>query len=452
VAQPALENQARRTRFEAEVKQHLRWNFATNMIYGLFGTTGWRMIFTPTFVPAYAYAITQSEFLVGFLAFVTGALRLLSPFTATAMVEHRRRVKPLSVLFGAAMRVQILIVALAAIYLHETHPGWNVLIFFVAMSLCHALGGMQGVAYGMVMSKLIPAIGPGIWNRNIFVGLRNAVGGFTAIILILYVRKNFSDVVFPFDFAYLLIFAFTLTSVGLLFFGFSREPESPEVAARESVLRKVSQIPTTLRQHPNFARFVLARSLAALAFLALPFYILHARSVLAHVPGIEIDMTLYWMAASSLVDPLWGVIAQRRGFRFVFLIAVFLWIAATCAFALVSTEIPIALAFATIAIANGGFNISSNNMVFEFAESDLRPRMIATSSTIGDIAVTASALAGGYLAEIAPLPVVFLVAAVFLLAGGFVMWRHVIEPRTPSRYEAARRETPGVHDVPDPRA
>jgi MFS family permease len=446
------ETRARQARFEAEVVKHLRWNFATNMVYGLFGTTGWRVIFTPTFVPAYAFAITQSEFLVGFLAFVTGALRLLAPFSATAMVEHRRRVKPLSVLFGAAMRMQILVVALAAIYLQPTHPGWNVLIFFLAMSLCHALGSMQGVAYGMVMSKLIPAIGPGIWNRNIFVGLRNAIGGFTAIILILCVREYFPDVPFPLDFAYLLVFAFGLTSVGLLFFGFSREPESPEVAERESVLKKIAQIPTTLRQHPNFARFVLARSLAGSAFLALPFYILHARTVLADVPGIEINMTLYWMAAASLVDPLWGFIAQRRGFRAVFLIAVSLWILATCAFALVATEVPIALAFATIAVANGGFHISSNNMVFEFAESDLRPRMIATSSTIGDIAVTASALAGGYLAEVAPLPVVFLVAAVFLLSGGFVMWRHVIEPRTPSREEAARRETPGIHDVPDPRA
>jgi MFS family permease len=442
---------ARRTRFEAEMMQHLRWNFGTNMIYGLFGTTGWRMIFTPTFVPAYAFAITQSEFLVGFLAFVTGAIRLLSPFAATAMVEHRRRVKPLSVLFGAAMRIQILLVALSAIYLHQTHPGWNILIFFMAMSLCHAFGGMQGVAYGMVMSKLIPAVGPGVWNRNIFVGLRNSVGGITALVLIFSVREYFPEVPFPFDFAYLLIFAFGLTSVGLLFFGFSREPESPEVAEREPVRRKIAQIPTTLREHPNFAYFVLARSLAALAFLALPFYILHARAVLAGVPGVEINMTLYWMAASSLVDPLWGVIAQRRGFRFVFLVAVGLWISASFVFAVVDTEVPIALAFATIAVANGGFHISSNNMVFEFAESDLRPRMIATSSTIGDVAITASALAGGYLAEVAPLPAVFLVAVVFLLSGGWVMWRHVIEPRTPSREEAARRETPGIHDVPGPR-
>jgi len=68
-----------------------------------------------------------------------------------------------SSLLGAALLFHVQLVtsaqvALAAIYLHETHPAWNVLIFFVAMSLCHALGGMQGVAYGMVMSKLIPAI------------------------------------------------------------------------------------------------------------------------------------------------------------------------------------------------------------------------------------------------------------------------------------------------------
>jgi hypothetical protein len=451
VAQPATETLAPRARFEAEVTRNLRWNFGTNMVYGLFGTTGWRLIFTPTFVPAYAFAITQSEFLVGLLMFLSGALRLLAPFPATALVEHRPRAKPLSLLFGSAMRLQILFIALSAMFLHESHPGWNVIVFFAAMPLCHALGSMQGVAYGMVMSKLIPAVGPGIWNRNIFVGMRNAIGGFTAIALILAVRRYGSGIPFPLDFAYLLLFAVCLTSVGLLFFGFSREPDSPDVAERESVWRKVAQIPTTLREHPNFARFVLARSLASIAFLALPFYILHAREVLADVPGVEINMTLYWMAASSLMDPLWGVIAQRRGFRSVFLIAMLLWIAASGVFAVAETQLAIALAFSAIAVAVGGFHISSNNMVFEFAESDLRPRMIATSSTIGDIAATGSALLGGYLAEVAPLPLLFLLAAVFLAGGGAVMLRGVVEPRIPSPDEAARRETPGIHDVPGPR-
>ena len=133
-------------------------------------------------------------------------------------------------------------------------------------------------------------------------------------------------------------------------------------------------------------------------------------------------------------------IAQRRGFRAVFLIAMALWVVASGVFALAETQLPIALAFSAIAVANGGFNIASNNMVFEFTGGELRPRFIATSSTIGDVAATASALAGGYLAEVAPLPALFLLACGFCASAGVVMWRGVVEPRTPARDEALRRD------------
>jgi MFS family permease len=443
-----LQNSARQTRFDEEVQRHLRWNFVTNMTYGLFGTTGWRMIFTPTFVPSYAFAITHSELLVGVLQFLNGLVRLLSPFGATAMVEHRRRVKPLAILFGGAMRSQLLFVALAAIFLFADYPLLNVVVFFVAMPICHGLGGMQGVAYGMVMSKVIPPTGRGIWNRNIFVGFRNALGGVTAIIVILIVRDAFADVPFPWDFAYLLLFAFTLTCIGLGFFAFTREPDSPEVAERESVARKILQIPETLRENPNFARFVVARSLAAIAFLAVPFYILHARALFGDIPGVEVNMTLYWMASASVMDPLWGFVAYRTGFRRVFLIAMALWILGSAIFAFAQTQIPIALAFATIAAAVGGFNISSNNMVFEFGDSSVRPRLIATSSTIGDVCRTVSGLGGGYLAELYSLPLLFVLATLFLAAAAWVMLRHVTEPRSPSLDEALRVETPGLGERP----
>jgi MFS family permease len=433
--------------FDAAVARHLRWNFFTNMVYGLFGTTGWRIVFTPTFVPAYAFAITGSEFMVGLLSFLTGVLRLLGPFAATAMIEHRRRVKPLAIVFGMSMRIQLVFVAAAALWLYSEHASWNVLAFFVAMPLCHGFSAMQSVAYGMVMSKVIPPLGRGIYNRNLFVGFRNALGGVTAIALIAWARDALAGLGFPTDFAYLLLAGFALTCMGLLFFSFTREPDSPVVAQRESMARKVVEIPTTLRQNPNFASFVLARALASLGSLALPFYILHARTLLAGVPGIEVNMTLYWMAAACMADPLWGMMAWRSGYRRVYLVSMALWIAASAVFVFASGELPIAFAFAAVAAANAGFNSASANMVFEFSDSDLRPRMIATSSTLGDVAATVAALGGGWLAEVAPLPVLFSVAAVFLAGSAGIMARRVVEPRSPSLDEALRAETPGQHEV-----
>ena len=42
-------------RYQAEVARHYRWNLGAHLLYGLFGTTGWRLITAPTFVPEYMF-------------------------------------------------------------------------------------------------------------------------------------------------------------------------------------------------------------------------------------------------------------------------------------------------------------------------------------------------------------------------------------------------------------
>jgi hypothetical protein len=57
-------------------------------------------------------------------------------------------------------------------------------------------------------------LGRGIYNRNLFVGFRNALGGVTAIALIVWGREALAGLGFPTDFAYLLLADFALTAWG----------------------------------------------------------------------------------------------------------------------------------------------------------------------------------------------------------------------------------------------
>jgi len=47
-------------RYQAEVARNYRWNLGMHLLYGLLGTTGWRLITAPTFVPDYMFRLGGS--------------------------------------------------------------------------------------------------------------------------------------------------------------------------------------------------------------------------------------------------------------------------------------------------------------------------------------------------------------------------------------------------------
>ena len=76
------------------------------------------------------------------------------------------------------------------------------------------------------------------------------------------------------------LLAFALTSVGLLMLVFIREPDSPRVREARPVRDRLRDLPALLRQDRDFTRYFLARALAESGRMAVPFYALHAESVL----------------------------------------------------------------------------------------------------------------------------------------------------------------------------
>ncbi len=162
----------RQKAFAEDVRRNLRWNFTVNLLYGLFGTTGWQLIMAPIFVPTYMKELGGSNTIVGLLLFCGGLSRFLTPPVTASLVEHEPLMKNKAVLVGSLMRAQVLFMALAAFFL----PRWlNLIEFFVVFSLFNLFLGMQHVIYNTVMSKVIP-----VDRRGRFIGLRNFHGSVSA--------------------------------------------------------------------------------------------------------------------------------------------------------------------------------------------------------------------------------------------------------------------------------
>ena len=175
--------------FDEDVRRNFRWNFTVNLIYGLFGTTGWQLIMAPIFVPTYMKALGGSNTIVGLLLFCGGLSRFLTPPVTASLVEHEPLMKHRSVLVGSFMRAQVLFMALAGFFL----PRWlNMMEFFVFFSLFNLFLGMQHVVYNTVMSKIIP-----VDRRGRFIGLRNFLGGVSASLVGLIAGSLIENLRFP---------------------------------------------------------------------------------------------------------------------------------------------------------------------------------------------------------------------------------------------------------------
>ncbi|MDE0443022.1 MAG: hypothetical protein OXL38_12985, partial [Gammaproteobacteria bacterium] len=74
-----------------EVAEHLRRNTLTQLAHGLFGQTGFRLVSAPTFLPAYLFMLSGSDFVVGLARSLQGAGTVASPMLGASLIGHRKR-------------------------------------------------------------------------------------------------------------------------------------------------------------------------------------------------------------------------------------------------------------------------------------------------------------------------------------------------------------------------
>jgi MFS family permease len=416
--------------FNDEAHRNFRWNFVFNILYGLFGTTGWRLIFAPTFVPDYMYKLGGSNLIVGLLLSLGGASRFFTPPLIASMVGHRRHVKRMAVFIGMLMRSQVLLMALAGFFLPTRA---NILSFFLFYSLFNMFLGMQNVVYNTVMAKVIP-----VARRGRFIGLREFLGGVTASLVALVAGNFIATMVFPRSYAATYMLAFVLTFAGLVFFSFTREPATPAALKKIPLLESLRSIPPLVRADRNFANYCLCRAIGSLALMANPFLILYVGNNM-DIGGHQLgQLTFCYFIAQTSINLLMGRVADRNGFRRVFIISVIIWTLAMAALLVTPPSYALAvIVFLALGSGVGGFNMSMSNMVLEFGETAELPMRLAVVNSIGELATAIGPLLAGFLADNVSYRAVFSISILCTTAALLVMRFRVVEPRYSSAEAAA---------------
>ena len=416
------ERRAAEEAYHAEVERNLPRNYAANLAHGLLGQTGFRLVTAPTFVPAYIFLLSGSEFAVG-LALASQWLgnALSSTFGAT-LVEHRKRVLRTGLLVGWGMRGGVLGLALSGYFLPEH---WALIFACVFLCLFGLFNGIQSVVFQLLMSKVIP-----LRLRGRLTGFRNFAAGLTAAGVAYVGGKYFVEAhALGNGYATTFLVAFILTSVGLTMLMLVREPDSPEVRPRSSLLLRLREIPFLLRSDRELMYFCVASAAAALGTLAVPFYILYAgKSIGLSGTNLGVLSTAFLLSQTG-TNLIWGALADRAGNRLVFLLAIGIWALSTVLLMQAGTLWTLAAVFAGLGAGQGGFQNSTQNMILEFgAREDLAMR-IAMLNTGISFANALGPLIGGFIADVSSFTVVFWISTVMLSASFATVFFCVSEPR-----------------------
>jgi predicted MFS family arabinose efflux permease len=230
-------------------------------------------------------------------------------------------------------------------------------------------------------------------------------------------------------YSYTFIAAFVLTTAGLLCLILVREPQPPTVKPRLPLFRRMEELPALLRSDPAFTKYFLARALATMGRMAVPFYILYAGQTIG-LTGQTIGIVSFaFLAASTVSNLIWGMLADRFGFRAIFLWSIVLWLTSTIVLMASDGLLMTGLVFAGIGAAVQGFQNASANLTLEFGHRDDLPVRIAIANTTSEIAGAIGPLLGGLLATALGYAAVFWASMLFLGVGAALVIVYVPEPR-----------------------
>lgn len=410
------------THSEAEARRHLGRNYAALLVHGLLGQTGMRLVNAPTFVPDYVSSLAGFDAAAGIARGLQYLGMFLSPVLGATWTEHRRHVLRVGIAVGAAMRVQILGIALAALLVPDRRA---LALVWGFLALFGFFLGIQGVVFNVLVSKVIP-----VSTRGRLMGLRNALSGLTATAVALYAgRVLIGGDALGNGFGATFLLAFGLTSCGLLMLLFVREPEAPQVRRAARVGQRLRELPALLRSDHGFTRYFVARALATMGRMAMPFYILFARERLV-LSGEGIGwLTAAFVAANSAASLAAGLLADRRGFRVVFLLSLSLWVAAVLLLMRAEGLSAFVGVFAVLGAGFGGFQLSAQQLVLEFGSRENLPMRIAVANSASELLAAFGALLGGLLSFAISHVAIFQIAIAFQVAALVLVTFGVPEPR-----------------------
>jgi MFS family permease len=301
------------------------------------------------------------------------------------------------------------------------YPGLLLGVFFLLYSIYSLAGGISGIPWLEMVSKMIPPR-----RRGTFFSLRSFWGSLLAMLssgflAALLAEQAFGGLPFPVNFAVLFGVVTVLVAAAYTAWMLMREPKAT-VAAQPITLRALTRRGRELlRIDSEYRAFTIVRILLALATIADPFYAVLAKVVLG-APNEVIGLYVAASAGAGLASNfIWGPLGDRasnRTLMMVTVIAVALVPLSALVISAFDTVLPVAVVSTVFAavfvlqgLAAGSARIVNNNMLLTIAPAAERATYIGFLNTVLGL-VTFIPPFGGALVDVVGFTALFVLALV----------------------------------------
>ncbi|MFS8664928.1 MAG: MFS transporter [Limnochordales bacterium] len=395
-----------------------------------------------SYVPLYGHSLGATPAQIGLLVALPNLLTNVLQVPWALLTERLGRRKQIMML--GAVGGRLLWLPLALLPWIAPSPKAAVLVLMIAVSLRAAVAGMATPAWTSLMADLVPRQVRGVYfaNRNLLVNL----AGFAATLLAGFLVRVGGE-----PGGYQLVYAFAVAAgiaagvymaqmpdlpwqgapagQGAAHPGEAREGPVPPAAATRGARARWLRLLAVFRQEPVFTRYCYTAFLWTWAVnLPAPLYAVYLVRDLGGPEAMWGLVTAANFLCTVIAQRYWGFLSQQLGEKRIMLLSG----AGASILPVLWLGLPVpALAIAANGLGGfvwAGYNLASFNLLLALAPPARRTTYVAIyNSTIG-LGQALGPLLGGYIADAAGIPLVFVLSTVFRAVGLWLFSRAVDTP------------------------
>ncbi len=417
---------------ESQIERNLNWNFSVNVLDNMFYALAISLVSQETIMPLLVSRLTDSTIAVGLIPAIFSLSFLLPQLFVANHAERLPRKLPFVLLgSGLLQRLPYPLIGLALLLFAVNAPAIALLLFFCGIAIAAFGGGIVTPAWFTMIGKVIPTR-----RRGIFFGLADGGGLLMAVIGAYFVGRVLDIVDYPGSFALLFLVCGIFHAISWFSLSLTREPPSDVVKKAIPLRHYFRQLPTVLRHHANYRRFLMGYALLRLSMMSVSFFIVFGNINYA-LSGAEIGLlNAIFIGTQAVMRLLFGWLGDRWGHKRNLVISAASMVLAA-AFALSSSDVTgLIPAFVCLACALSSDMVSHFNIVLEFADPADQPTYIGLTNTIMAPFTFIGPIFAGWIAEDFNINLLFVVSLAFGILGAALLLWWVREPRQTARKSA----------------
>jgi MFS family permease len=385
---------------------HLYFNFIVNVLDGAFFGLALGFVSFGTNVPLFVKLFTSKAILIGLIpAIHMAGLRFPALFTAR-MVSRRKRYKPFLLACTVHERLPFLGLAVVAWFMNDLNPSLTVALIFLLL-IWQGLGGGFGlVAWQSMLAKVLTPR-----RLGTFYGVQMAAMCVLASLSALAAGVILDHTSPRVGFTLIFLLGSASLIISFVMVALTREPDNhpaEEIPAQGAVQVSLKGI---LQRDRNFRWFLTVSGLAQLATMGFAFYMVYVVSQYGVSKTMAGVLTSSSLMAQVLANPIMGWIGDRKSHYLV------LGIGLACATlsGLLAWQATSVGWFFPVVFFGGVANVAvwtiSMAITLEFGRPEERQAYIGLANTLVAPVTILAPIFGGWLADRAGYPIMFLVSA-----------------------------------------